>query len=61
MLIVEKSNVEASPNPEGTDIDLDRISIWPNKFEPIFTVDFNGVHISNFRYRLLTRKICSLD
>ena len=54
MLMVEESNVEASPNPEGTDIDLDRISIWPNMFEPIFTVEFNGVGISNFSYRLLT-------
>ena len=59
--MVEESNVKASPDPEGTDVDLDRISIWPNMFEPIFIIDFNGVHISNFSYRLLTRKICSLD
>ena len=59
--MVEESNVEASPNPEGIDVDLDIISIWPNMFEPIFTVEFNGVDISNFNYRLLTRKICSLD
>jgi len=59
--MVEESNVEASPDPEGTDVDLDRISIWPNMFETIFTVEFNGVDIRNFSYRLLTRKICSLD
>ena len=59
--MVEESNVEASPDPEGTDVDLDRISIWPNMFEPIFIIEFNGVHIIKFSYRLLTRKICSLD
>ena len=59
--MVEERNVEASPDPEGTDVDLDRIFIWPNMFEPIFTLEFNGVDISNFSYRLLIRKICSLD
>ena len=59
--MVEESNVEASPNPEGIDVDIDRISIWPNMFKPIFIIEFNGVHISSFSYRLLTRKICSLD
>ena len=59
--MVEERNVEASPDPEGTDVDLDRISIWPNMFKPLFIIGFNGVHISNFSYRLLTRKICSLD
>ena len=59
--MVEASNVEASPDLEGIDVDLDRISIWTNMFEPIFTVEFNGVDTSNFIYRLLTRKICSLD
>ena len=59
--MVEESNVEASPDPEGIDVDLDRISIWPNMFEPIFIVEFNGVEIINFNYILLARKICSLD
>ena len=59
--MVNESNVEASPNLEGTDADLDRISIWPNTFEPIFIVEFNGVDISNFSYGLITRKVWSLD
>ena len=59
--MVEESNVEASLNIEGTNIDLYRISIWPNMFEPILTVEFNGVDINKFNYRLLRRKICSLD
>ena len=59
--MVEESNVEALPDPEGINVHLDRISIWPNMFEPIFTVEFNGVDIGNFSYRLHTRKICSLD